>query len=110
MVSKGEAVLNVSSFFFFLSRAAQCKQEVIQLGSALNKNVSLIQRYCSKQLRLRLHNFAFVYIFMQENVFNQTSLRAIANQFRGEIKEHNVTVSQALRHGKYSKTILNCDK
>lgn len=41
------------------------------------------------------NNFVFVYIFMQENVFNQTSLLAIENQFRREIKEHNVTASQA---------------
>ena len=39
-------------------------------------------------------NFLFVYIFMQENVFNQTSLPAIENQFRREIKEHNVTESR----------------
>ncbi len=56
------------------------------------------------------NNFVFVYIFMQENVFNQTSLLALENQFRREIKEHIVTASQALRHRKYSKTILNCDK
>lgn len=37
----------------------------------------------------------FVYIFMQENVFNQTSLPAKENQFQGEIKECNVTASQA---------------
>lgn len=41
------------------------------------------------------NNFVFVYIFVQENVFNQTSLPAIENQFRREIKEHNVTASQA---------------
>lgn len=37
----------------------------------------------------------FVYIFMQENVFNQASLLAKESQFQREIKELNVTESQA---------------
>lgn len=41
------------------------------------------------------NNLMFVYIFMQENVFNQMSLLVIKNQFQREIKEHNMTGSQA---------------